>query len=337
MSDAPGLKHCIHQDVLASESGLARSFQQGQPFRHVVIDNFLHPDFCQRVCDGFPDFNKRLALNEDGRVGGKAVNEKVRGLGPVFEQLDDLVQSAEFRAMVGRITGIDDLQYDPYYYGGGTHENRQGQDLDPHIDFNYHPISRQHRRLNLIVYLNPEWEDAWAGSLQLHRDPYREPHDDDIVTLTPRMNRCVIFETNEHSWHGFERIDLPVDRQSLSRKSFALYYYTKTRPIEDTAIEHSTVYVERHLPERFQAGMTLEEADLAELKRLLQRRDQHLKRLYRHNQLLHGRINSGVPRPLVNMLSKKAHAFEARTGLRVTRPMRAVWRRLRGRSGVSGE
>jgi hypothetical protein len=102
--------------------------------------------------------------------------------------MDDLLQSPEFLALVGRITGIAGLRYDPWYFGGGTHENRQGQDLDPHIDFNYHPMTRQHRRLNLIIYLNEEWDDAWGGSLQLHRDPHLEPAEDQIVTVTPLLN-----------------------------------------------------------------------------------------------------------------------------------------------------
>jgi Rps23 Pro-64 3,4-dihydroxylase Tpa1-like proline 4-hydroxylase len=314
----------VSRGVREKASELRQTFRSARPFRHVVIDDFLEPSFCREICDQFPDFDAKAAINENRQVGGKATQERVRGLGPAFKTLDDLVQSKAFRNMVSRISSVPDLKYDPHYFGGGTHENRQGQDLDPHIDFNYHPISRQHRRLNLIVYLNEEWEDDWGGSIQLHRDPRREPSEDEIVTVTPLMNRCVMFETTEHSWHGFPRIELPEDKQHLSRRSFALYFYTEDRPAEETATEHSTVYVERHLPEYIRAGKTLEEHDLEEIKRLLARRDQHLKRLYGTIQRLHGELAKQRQDSMVDMLKRKVHDFETSTSWRVTAPLRAV-------------
>jgi hypothetical protein len=164
----------------------------------------------------------------------------------------------------------------------------------------------------------------------------------------------VIFETNEHSWHGFETISLPPDRQSLSRKSFALYFYTKERPEEETADEHSTVYVERHLPARFSAGMILDEADLQEIRTLLARRDQHLKRLYNKIQDLNGRINKVRNRPgslalssldeievpenaqaavhMIRMLQSRIIEMELSRSWRLTAPLRAFRRLLGGKS-----
>jgi hypothetical protein len=91
----------------------------------------------------------------------------------------------------------------------------------------------------------------------------------------------VIFETTEWSWHAFPRIALPADKQTLTRKSIALYFYTMQRPAEELADTHSTIYVDLPLPERFQPGMTLNANDVEELRILLARRDQHNQRLYR--------------------------------------------------------
>ncbi|HZP64810.1 MAG TPA: 2OG-Fe(II) oxygenase [Rudaea sp.] len=258
---------------------LAARFAVREPFRHVVIDDFFDADYCARLLAEFPPFERGNARNEAGDLGAKSTVERIRDLGASYATLDDLIQTRDFLDLIGRITGIADLRYDPWYFGGGTHENRAGQDLDAHIDFNRHPVERWHRRLNLIVYLNREWEDAWGGSLELHSDP--RAADDRVTLITPLYNRAVIFETTEWSWHGFSRIAPPAGKEGISRKSIALYFYTSERPQDELADTHSTVYVDRPLPERFRAGATLSETDVAELRTLLARRDQHNQRLYR--------------------------------------------------------
>ena len=277
--NAPALVDCISARTLADVERHAAAFARREPFRHVVIDDFLAPDYATALLAAFPPFERGNARNEAGELAGKSTIERIRGLGAPYATLDELIQTHAFLDLVGHITGIPDLLYDPDYFGGGTHENREGQDLDAHVDFNRHPREGWHRRLNLIVYLNHEWEDAWGGSLELHSDP--RAADDRVTRVTPLFNRCVIFETTEWSWHGFGRISLPATRATLTRKSIALYFYTKERPAEELAGTHSTIYVDRPLPERFRAGMTLTENDVEELRVLLARRDQHNQRLYR--------------------------------------------------------
>jgi hypothetical protein len=273
----------------AQADELAARFRERDPFRHVVIDEFFAPAYCAQLLAQFPAFERGNARNENGEIGNKSTIERIRGLGPAFSALDELVQSGEFLALVGRITGIPDLLYDRWYFGGGTHENRNGQDLDPHVDFNRHPVEKWHRRLNLIVYLNHEWNDAWGGSLELHSNP-RAP-DDRVTTITPLYNRAVIFETTEWSWHAFPRIDLPAGKQGLTRKSIALYFYTKDRPADELADAHSTIYVDQPLPVRFQPGMTLGATDIQELHVLLARRDGHIQRLYRDISSLSNKLD----------------------------------------------
>ena len=258
------------------------------PFRHIVIENFFTAEACAKLLADFPPFERGNARNEAGELGAKSTVERIRELGRSYAALDDAIQTPQFLALIGTITGIPDLLYDPWYFGGGTHENREGQDLDAHVDFNRHPVERWHRRLNLIVYLNHEWDDAWGGSLELHSDP--RAADDRVKLVTPLYNRAVIFETTETSWHGFSRIGLPADKKNLSRRSIALYFYTKDRPQEELADTHSTIYVDRPLPERFRPGHTLSEADVHELRILLMRRDQHNQRLYRDITQLTGQV-----------------------------------------------
>ena len=344
----------INEILNSNRGGLRQQFQAAQPFRHIVIDDFLDPDFAQSLLDSFPAFDEKLAINENGEVGAKAVHEKIINLGPAWRKLDQLVQGSDFRTLISGITGVSELQFDPHYFGGGTHENLHGQGLNQHVDFNFHPVTRQHRRLNLILYLSPEWKREWGGSIELHRDPYKPPAEDDVVTVTPAFNRCVIFETNEHSWHGFQRINLPEDKRHISRKSFALYYYTDTRPVEELGAEHSTIYVEDHLPGEFHAGMELSSEQLQHVRNLLISRDQHLKRLYENIKQLYTQLNDlrghneaveesenahvdGGDSDDVMRLKRKVAGlqhrigeFESSTSWRVTSPLRALKRRFRG-------
>lgn len=269
----------VSQRVSDRVEEFRRTFRGAKPFPHVVLDDFLEPDLAGRLVDGFPTYDEETFKNEWNELG-KAWHENVPALGAPFAELDAGLRSPEFLGLVSRVSGISDLLFDPHYFGGGTHENLHGMELDPHIDFNVHPKTKLHRRLNLLLYLNDEWDDAWGGALELHTNPWLHPDENEIQTISPRMNRCVIFETSDHSWHGFRRLSLPEEKRHLSRKSFAMYLYTQARPPLQMIPHDITIYTDRPLPENIRAGHALSADDVYELECLLARRDRKLEYLY---------------------------------------------------------
>ncbi|HEY9130978.1 MAG TPA: 2OG-Fe(II) oxygenase [Dyella sp.] len=303
MESTPGLS-IVSQATLDAVDEHRQVFVDAQPFRHVVIENFFDEDFAQQLLGAFPSFERGNAVGDDGQLGAKSTLDKVRQLGPAYERLDDAIKSPEFLQAIGKITGIDDLIYDPWYLGGGTHENKNHAALDSHVDFNYHPSERWHRRLNLIVYLNHEWDASWGGCLELFRDPHVDVRPS--RSIAPLFNRCVIFETTEHSWHGFDPIRLPEPHADKTRRSVALYFYTKDRPAAETAPRHTTYYVNRQLPEQFAEGHSLTRGDVAELKQLLEVRDAHIRMLYRENTSLRKAQDTGLTGNLL-YLAKRAY------------------------------
>jgi hypothetical protein len=276
----PHLLDIVNPRIRSNATEFGREFQRNAPFPHVVLDDFLTRDAAQTLLDEFPRFDERRAMSETGLVGRKAVHEDLSQLSPSYRRLDEVVRSQDFLELAGRLTGIPGLLYDPEYFGGGTHENLDGMELDPHVDFNLHPTRGWHRRLNLILYINPEWEEAWGGGIEFHSDPW-DREGNQVKTVVPMLNRCVIFETSERSWHGFRRITLPEGKRDISRKSIALYFYTKDRPAEQIVPPHATFYVHRFLPDHLTAGHTLSQEDVLALRALLTRRDGWIRFLYR--------------------------------------------------------
>ena len=283
--------------------------------------NFSNRNFVSVCCLSFRLLIRQKLATSFGEIGGKAVFQNLARLGPAYKRFDQMIRSKQFLSFIGRITGIPNLLYDPEYVGGGTHDNLEGQELDPHVDFNYHPKTHTHRRLNLILYLNPDWREDWGGSLELHLNPWIA-EENIVKTIIPAVNRCVLFETSERSWHGFSKIRLPEGKKGLSRRSIAVYFYTRQRPPAETAAPHSTVYVQRPLPDRIRAGYTLAQDDARLLKDLLKRRDQQIQFLYEREQEFSSVIASMARSPsfrLGRMLLWPARTAAALLGFRRVR------------------
>jgi hypothetical protein len=250
----------------------------------VLITPFFQPAVAEAMLQEFPVPIESQMRGEAGEKCRKFACHDVRSIGPTYRLVDDYVSSPEFARVMERVTGIQNLLYDPEYHGGGTHDNLSGQGMFAHVDFNLHPTTRYHRRCNAIIYLNKEWNEQWLGNLELHSDPW-DFENDQIVSCPPLFNHCVLFETNEHSWHGFQTVQAP-DGRELSRKSFTIYMYTKDRPAEEIAPKHWTTYVLPGPPKHFQAGHTLSAEDVQELKLAFKERNGFLKVMYGRESLL---------------------------------------------------
>lgn len=281
MSDKLDISQLVNAPSDMEISQFREQFKAADPFPHLVIDNFFTADFLARIESDFPTKNEnydRFCIEDGGQIGTNYANGDPDSFPPAFKQLDALVQDRVFLDFISRLTGINHLDYDPQYFGGGIRESRSGTFLPPHVDFNHHPATLTHRRMNLLFYFNQGWEEAWGGNLQVHKDPNIFANNDSLVrSYMPINNRCLIFETSETSWHGFDRLKLP---EGKSRRAFTIYYYTKHRPNEDAIKFHNTEYVEPALPPHIAPGYTLTEKDVALIKEYLGRRDGRIRMLY---------------------------------------------------------
>lgn len=206
--------------LLAEKDALRDRFLAGKPYPHLVLDNFFDPEVLDRVAAEFPERGGRDWLSYDT---ANEIKQTSRGLVdlPAFSQTFLWQMCAPPMMRVLReITGQADLCVDPLFHGGGMHESFRGGWLNMHADWTQHPVLPLTRRLNMIVYLNRDWDAAWGGALEL-----RGTEDAGAVAkVEPIFNRAVIFPTTAETLHGFpDPMTCPADR---SRKSVSLFYWS---------------------------------------------------------------------------------------------------------------
>jgi hypothetical protein len=224
---------------------LSADYCFAEPFPHVVLDNFLPAPVARMALEHFP----RNALASD-RVfdAGYAGLHKRQILpedcdGPA-RQLFHFFNSRPILEFLEGLTAIPALIPDPYFNGGGYHETTRGGKLGIHADFRINEQLHLHRRLNLIVYLNEQWDEAYGGNLELwSRDMKAKCRE-----VAPLFNRCVIFNTDATSYHGHpDPLQTP---EGVPRRSMALYYYTASREIYKEMASTSTIYQARPSDDR---------------------------------------------------------------------------------------
>lgn len=151
------------------------------------------------------------------------------------------LNSEKFIKVLTTITGIEELYSDFELRGGGIHAIGRGGFLKLHTDFNWHSGLSMHRRLNLLVYLNEDWQTSWNGQVEL----WNSDATIKIFSLLPKIGNALLFETSDISYHGHpDPVQCP---EGVFRKSIAMYYYSPSRPPSEVLLGKSemTNYVER--------------------------------------------------------------------------------------------
>jgi len=197
---------------------LAARFRAAKPFPYLQISDFLQVS-PEEVLPEFPtpewgDWHRF----KDHYQYQKMYYNDIDGVPPSLRALILDLCSPAFLRFLEKVTGIEALLPDPYLDGGGLHCSGPGGILAPHTDFHINQRLQLFRRLNVLLYLNQEWEQEYGGCLEL----YKKGSDSPAVTVVPKWGTRVIFRTDDDSLHGFSK-PIVGDRW---RRSIALYYYT---------------------------------------------------------------------------------------------------------------
>ena len=208
---------------------LREAYLAAKPYPHLIIDGLWDPEVLSRVISEFPRKGQRDWVQYETPHELKQTSRGLFGLSPFTQLFLMEVCSPRFLKVMGAVTGHEHLVADPLYHGGGLHESFRGGWLNLHTDWRQHPSLPLARQLNMIIYLNKDWDPAWGGALELWNPGASEAG----AKTDCHFNRTLIFPTTDTSLHGFPTpIACPEDR---TRKSISLFYWTMDESAVKTA------------------------------------------------------------------------------------------------------
>lgn len=210
----------INEEVCKDPKNLNNQFLNAIPFPHIVIDNFLREDLAEKILQDFPAlslmhsshhylFNQKYELSFWSQVSD------------LFSELHQDLLSDQFREFISQVSGKQVFMDADYC--GELHQGRDGGFLDMHVDFNLHPKNETWiHELTLLIYLNKDWQDNYGGQLlmQHHDNPK-------VYEVAPVFNRCTIIRSDETTFHGYRRLNLP---ENITRKSILVNFYREVTP-----------------------------------------------------------------------------------------------------------
>lgn len=211
---------------------LRAQFGKAKPFPFVELPDFFSDSFATGLVQRFPPANNRdFWMVYDNPIERKLACSDIQLLPDYVRHLFDALCSPQMVSVMEKVTGIQGLLPDPYLHGGGMHMHPPGGKLDMHLDYSIHPRSAMERRLNLIVYLNQDWQPEYGGALELWEAHENGDIKECVQKVHASYNKGALFRTSDYSYHGLpDEISCP---SGMARRSIAVYYVSASHTSTD--------------------------------------------------------------------------------------------------------
>ena len=179
-------------------------YKNNTPFAHIKLENIFPNDLLDGVLSDIEKTNYEYF--EKFCTVGNCFSE----FGESTVKLTDYLVGDEWVEFLRNITEIKDLESDKNWKSAGINIEPRGSYLEPHTDFNRH--NDMWRRVNVLLFLSKDWKDEWGGHNELGH--------------VEGDNNVVIFNTSNYSYHGFDLVSCPDDK---NRMVVSCYYYSNER------------------------------------------------------------------------------------------------------------
>ena len=206
------------------------------PWFHGSSSQFLNQDKALLMAKKFPSINDEVWQNYgktfDTKYGIKKELTNKSYMHESIREFMNLLESNNFIRYVEEITGVKNLFVDKNLYGGGLNLYPGGSHLHPHVDFNFNDEIHAYRTVNLIYYLNDNYQEDSGGEFCLYSSPKKIEK-----LIKPILNTCILFVTNKKTIHGVKRTN-----KNFYRKSISVWYYTRGKEKDQDSKPHQTIW-----------------------------------------------------------------------------------------------
>jgi Rps23 Pro-64 3,4-dihydroxylase Tpa1-like proline 4-hydroxylase len=218
-----------HEELMDFAHQHAAAYKSNLPFPNIYFDEFFNPEILKDILKELPELgSEKTDIHYANPNESKYASKGEFRFGPKTKAFMHYLNSQPFLEFLQVLSGIEEtLIPDPYFEGGGFHQIKPGGFLKVHVDFHSHKLMNLDRRINVLIYLNENWEESYGGHFELWETDMSKS----VVRIAPLFNRLAMFSTTGNSYHGHpDVLTCPPDR---SRKSLALYYYSNGRPANE--------------------------------------------------------------------------------------------------------
>jgi len=197
-----------------------KNFDKGEPFPHIVIDNFLKLKIAKKIEKNFPKLSNKDLWTYKNYCELKKASDNWNLFPPEAYQLIFALNSHQFITNIKKALKMKNLYPDYGLNGGGFHIMGNKGKLNPHLDYVIHPKLNLMRKFNLIIFFNLNWKEKNGGELCFYEKNFTNKNLPGklIKKIIPKFNRAVLFDTSKRSWHGVNLVKNNI------RKSIATYY-----------------------------------------------------------------------------------------------------------------
>ena len=248
----------IFNSKLSNYSDLSQIYQSNEP-KHILIKNMFNNDFINLL---EKEFDKRLENKNNWKDPNRGFLERQMkledanefqihekkykvGYNPSKNRICDRLQgdlsnfpatanllselnSQSFLEFLTKLTGIKDLIPDLGRRSAGFHAGFKDGYLDIHTDQTWNPYIEAFSCINVIIYLNTDWDENWGGKLEFLDKKCEKT----LFEYSCNQNNTVIWTNSENVWHGYPS-PLKCPKNKI-RKCFTGFYHTKNKMFDVT-------------------------------------------------------------------------------------------------------